>query len=373
MNNNFKEGKRMKNRILTFIIGVFVGSIIATIGFFIYIKVTNRQFPPRGYFNGMQMQPRERGEMRGMPFEEVVEKETTADDIEFGEEVIGSNIDLGDYSSNITITKGGEYILKGGFTNAILVNSDNDVTLVLDGVSIENNVTAAIANIGKTKLTLKLSNNSKNILKDGGSSEYDACIYSNGPLVIEGNGELEVYGNQEEGEGIATETNDMTINGGKITIECKDDGINAGGDGGVITINGGDVYIKASGDGIDSNKDLIISGGSIYTIGSSIGGDAGIDTDGKFVINGGNVTAIGSDMLQTPDTTSNQKSACFTLNEKISQGTKVSIKKENEKEIVSFEAKEDFRTLIISNSLLTSGTYYLYQNGEKTSFSATVK
>jgi len=305
--------------------------------------------------------------------EEETEKETTADDVDFGEEVIGNNIELSNYSSNITITKGGEYRLKGNFTNAVLVNADSEVILVLDGVNIENTITAAIANISSNKLTLKLADNSKNILKDNGSSEYDACIYSEGPLVIEGTGELEVYGNQEEGEGIATETSDITINGGKIKIESKDDGINAGGDGGIITLNGGEVYIKASGDGIDSNKDLVINGGSIYTIGSSIGGDAGIDTDGKFVIDGGEVIALGSDMLQTPDVTSKQKSACFTLSNNISKGTKISIKNEVDEELLAFEAKEDFRTLIISNEKIVKGTYYLYKNGEKTNFSAAIK
>ena len=68
---------------------------------------------------------------------------------------------------------------------------------------------------------------------------------------------------------------------------CNDDGINGGGDnGGVITINGGNITVKASGDGIDSNKSLVINGGTVYTIGSSLGGDAGIDTDKGFAING---------------------------------------------------------------------------------------
>ena len=46
---------------------------------------------------------------------------------------------------------------------------------------------------------------------------------------------------------------------------------------------------------------VIINGGTIYTMGSSVGGDAGIDIDGKFEINGGEVIALGSDMLQNPD------------------------------------------------------------------------
>lgn len=309
----------------------------------------------------------------GMPFEEEVEKQTKADDINSGIEVVENNIDLTGYNSNITIKNSGEYILTGDFNNSVLVSSNEDVTLILNGVNIKNEVTAAIANIGSGTLTLRLADNTENILSDGGSSEYDACIYSSGALVIEGNGTLNVYGNQEEGEGIATKNNDITINDGNITIECKDDGINAGGDGGIITINGGEVFVKANGDGIDSNKDLIINGGKLYAIGSSIGGDAGIDTDGRFVINYGEVIALGSDMLQRPDSSSQQKSICVTLNNKITKGSKISVKNENNEEIISFDAKEDFKTLIVSNEKVASGTYDLYKNGDKTEVSVVIK
>lgn len=305
--------------------------------------------------------------------EEKTEKETKASDIETGQEITQSHIDLNQYDTNITITKSGEYTIKGTFEKSILINADSDVTLILDEVNIQNNITATIANIGENNLIIRLADNSNNTLSDGGASEYDACIYSNGKLIIEGNGTLNVYGNQEEGEGIATETNDITINGGNITIECQDDGINAGGDGGTITINDGEIYIKANGDGIDSNKNLIINGGTIYTMGSPIGGDAGIDTDGGFEINGGTVIALGSDMLEKPEKSSKQKSVCFELNTKVSKETEIVFKNEREEEIISFEAKEEFRTLIISSSKLTDGIYYLYQNGEKTNDIAQVE
>lgn len=76
---------------------------------------------------------------------------------------------------------------------------------------------------------------------------------------------------------------------------------------------------------------------------------------------------FGSDMIEKPEKSSKQKSVCFTLNTKISEGTKITLKNE---EVTSFEAKEEFRTLIISNSKITDGTYYLYQNGEQTSYTA---
>ena len=305
-----------------------------------------------------------------MPMEEETIKDTTKDDVDSGDTVTEENINLNNYQSNINITEGGEYNISGSFNYSLIVNSTEKVILNLNNVTINSEITAAIANINTGDLVINLPKGTTNTLKDKGSSEYDGCIYSSGKLTIEGDGKLYVYGNQEEGEGIATTDNDITINGGEIYIESADDGLNAGGDnGGTITISDGNIYIKASGDGIDSNKNLIINGGKVYTMGSSIGGDAGIDTDGSLEINGGEVIALGSDMLQNPDKSSQQKYISFTLNSKISKDSKISLKASNDKEIISFTADEDFKTLIISNSDLTNETYYIYVNGEKTEYS----
>lgn len=236
----------MKNKVLIFIAGLLVGAVITAGVGYAYIQKNG----PMGRFqdgerpdfegrmerrDGEEPPERPNGKFGGP--EEKVEKETKANDVEAGVEVTENEIDLSNYDSNITITKAGEYTLTGSFKNSILIDADSDVTLTLKGVNVENKNTAAIANISKNTLTIELPEGSSNTLSDGGSSEYDACIYSNGALIINGSGTLNVYGKQQEGEGIATETNDITINGGKINIECEDDGINAGGDGGTITIN----------------------------------------------------------------------------------------------------------------------------------------
>ncbi len=299
------------------------------------------------------------------PMEENKEKEIKKEDVSSGIVVSNSNINLNDYNSNVSINSGGEYNINGQFNNSLIIDTKDKVILNLNGVQINSDITAAIANINSGELIINLVDGTTNILKDGGSSEYDGCIYSIGKLTIEGNGTLKVYGNQEEGEGIATESNDITINNGNIYIESNDDGLNAGGEGGTITINGGNIFIKASGDGIDSNKNLIINGGTIYTIGSSIGGDAGIDTDDGFAINGGDVIALGSDMLELPLSSSKQKYISFSLKNKISSGSIISLKDSDYKEVISFEAKEDFKTLIISNEHIISDNCYLYINDEK--------
>lgn len=301
------------------------------------------------------------------------EEETIKENIDLGTTINNKNINLNNYETNVNITKGGEYNISGNFNNSLIINSKDTVIINLNNIIINSKKTSAIANINTGELIINLPKDTINTLKDSGNSEYDGCIYSKGKLTIKGNGNLYVYGNQKEGEGIATTDNDITINGGKIHIESKDDGINAGGDkGGIITINNGDIYIKAKGDGIDSNKSLIINNGKLYTIGSSLGGDAGIDTDDKFEINGGELIALGSDMLKNPNKSSKQKYISFTLNSKLSKDSKISLKNSKGKEIISFIANEDFKTIILSNSNIEKDTYYIYVNNKKTEYSKSI-
>ncbi len=285
--------------------------------------------------------------------------------VDRGETVNSKKINLDDYDSNVTITESGEYTLTGSFKYSVLVETDDKVVLNLNGVNIEANNTAAIANINTNELVINLVDDTVNTIKDGGSGDYDGCLYSKGPLTIQGDGTLNVYGNQEDGEGIATTDNDITINSGIVYVESTDDGLNAGGDGGTITINGGIVYIKAGGDGIDSNGNLVINGGTVYAMGSSTGGDSGLDADLGIAINGGTVIALGSDMLEPP-TSSKQKYIALTLNSTISKGELITLLNEDEELVVSFEADENFKTIIISSDELETGTYYLYQGGKNT-------
>lgn len=297
-----------------------------------------------------------------------MEENTEKDKVTLDESnsVTGSNIDLSKENTDVTITKGGTYTFTGEFTHSIIVDAkDEEVELVLNSVTINTENTATIIGLEANKITITLSDNTTNTLSDGGNSEYDGCIFSNAELVFEGNGTLVVNGNQNDGEGIATEAQNITFNGGTYKITSVDDGINAGGDGATITINDGTFYIDASGDGIDSNKNAIINGGRIFVIGSDVGGDSGIDTDDGYVINGGFVVALGSDMIETPGDDSKQNTLAFTLDSTISKDTIVTLMKDDEV-IVSFSASKSFKTIIISTDSLEDGSYTLYEGGSNT-------
>ncbi len=273
------------------------------------------------------------------------------------------NINLDKENTDVTIKPGGTYTFSGSFTHSIIIDAeDEDVKIVLNGVEITNKETATIIGLSANKITIDLADNSNNKLTDGGNSEYDGCIFSNAELIFEGNGTLEVNGKQNEGEGIATEAQNITFNSGTYIVTSNDDGINAGGDGATITFNGGSFYINASGDGIDSNKNVIINDGTIFVIGSDIGGDSGIDTDDGYIINGGKVVALGSDMIETPKETSKQKVIAFSLDNAINKETTVTLVK-NDEAIVSFEAPKGFKTIIISSNKLDNGEYLLYAGG----------
>lgn len=128
--------------------------------------------------------------------------------------------------------------------------------------------------------------------------KYDGAFYSKMSMNIggegEGTGSLSITA---ENEGLDTELH-LTINGGQISIQAQNDGINTNEDNvSVTTINGGGLQINAGlgeeGDGIDSNGHIVINGGAVYSMASDHSPDGGLDADGEILINGGQVAALG--------------------------------------------------------------------------------
>ncbi len=195
----------------------------------------------------------------------------------------------------ITITKGGTYVLQGTLNDGqVIVNlTDNTekVHLICNGIAITSS-SAAIWVQQADKVILTLAEGTENSFTDGidyaseeeNATTPNACIYSKDDLTINGEGVLIVNGNCNNG--IHT-TDDLRIVGGKITVNAVNHGLR-GSDS--VVIKGGELHINAEGDGIKSStvdtegKGFVdIEGGSVTVSAAQDGIDAAV----ALVINGG--------------------------------------------------------------------------------------
>ncbi len=241
------------------------------------------------------------------------------------------------------ITKPGKYILSGKWDGQILVDlGDEDdtfadenskVTVILNGVDITCTVAPAVvfrsayecdnaweerdthsadvdtADAGVNVIVEKDTVNNvdgkniyrmlKTVYKDEESTEaiktqkkmrkIDAAFYSFVTMNISGEGELNITSSFE---GLDSELH-LSVNGGNITVNSQDDGINVNEDNvSVVSINGGNLTINAAlgaeGDGIDSNGYIVINGGTL-NINGVTPPDSALDSEDGIHYNGGKV------------------------------------------------------------------------------------
>lgn len=257
----------------------------------------------------------------------------------------------------VLITKGGAYVISGSLSDGMIqVDTEEEVKLVLNGVSITNGDGPAIYVKSAESCYIETAEGTENTLTDGESYEeteekLKGTVFSNDRLVLLGEGTLTVNGNYNHAicsddevyvisgtyeltalkDGIHTNnwisvtdgtlnitaTDDgmqsegpIEINGGNITIASEDKGITAYGD---LTVTEGTISISKCTEGLESKNDLVMDGGTVEVVGSDDGlnartsitinggimyaemsaGDA-IDSNGSMTINGGLVLAFGA-------------------------------------------------------------------------------
>ena len=185
----------------------------------------------------------------------------------------GGNTDKGEYSTK-GIKAANEIVINNGTVN---IKSYDDAIHANNDTTLENGATP-IGNV---------------TINGGNITAYsnDDGLHADGTLSVTA-GTVSITNSYEGVEG-----NAVNISGGYVSVNAKDDGINATTTSGTaIAISGGTVYIYCTGDGIDSNsrtsyQGIVFSGGNTVVISNSNGNSA-IDSEQGYAYEGGAVIAI---------------------------------------------------------------------------------
>lgn len=224
----------------------------------------------------------------------------------------------------VTITAAGTYRLTGTLTNGQVVietDDEDEVRLILDGVTITSSTSAAIAALDAEEVIVILATDSQNTLADATTYVYpsadvdepNAALFSTADLTIGGDGALIVTGNANDA--IASKDG-LIIAGGETTVGAVDDGIRgkdylivkdgtlvvtAGGDGlkadneedaglGYVRIIDGAMTVTAGADGIEAVTSVAVEGGTT-TIAAT---DDGIHSEAALTVSGGTIDITAS-------------------------------------------------------------------------------
>ena len=172
-----------------------------------------------------------------------------------------TEVDLSGMKGTVYFREGGVYRLSGKLKQGQLVidaGKNDDVELILAGVSVTSTVGAALYCRNADNLVITLQENTENSLTDAGKYYFDdpvkeepnAALFSKADLTIRGEGSLTVEANYKHG--ISTK-DDLVISGGVLSVTSASDALR-GKDS--VLIEGGSIRLKAGKDGIAATNDL---------------------------------------------------------------------------------------------------------------------
>ncbi len=223
---------------------------------------------------------------------------------------------------DVLITEAGTYTLNGTINGSVIISvgEDEDVELILDGVTISSDDFAAIYVTEADHVTITLKEGTVNTLVTADSyqqidlNNVDAVIYSKSDLSFEGEGTLVIENTAkhaivskddlviENGTYVLTAKNHalygkdcVVIGGGTFTISSGTDAIVSDNeeseDRGCVEINGGSFTITSASDGIYAFRTLTVNGGDLNI---TCAGKA-LKADGEVVIAAGAITIDSDD------------------------------------------------------------------------------
>ena len=194
-----------------------------------------------------------------------------------------------------------EYVLSGTTTNgSVKIYSDKKYKLTLNGVDITNTDGPAINLQSGKRAFLVLADNTTNTLADGatytasGTEDMKATLFSEGQLIISGNGSLSLKGNYKHA--ICSDEYVRVISGNITVSSAKSDGIHTND---AFIADGGTLSITTSGDGIQCEEGYIVINNGTFNInvadkGIAASWDTDATIDPYLTINGGTITVNSS-------------------------------------------------------------------------------
>lgn len=197
--------------------------------------------------------------------------------------------------STITINKEGVYHITGSLSDGmIIVDSDKTekVRVLLDGVTIHSDASAAIYVRQADKVFVTLAEGSVNELSSGQSyvaiddNNIDAVMFSKDDLTLNGSGALNIT--SPAGHGIVSK-DDLVITGGNYHITAKGHGLAANNS---VRIADGAYEINAQKDGIHADDSDDSSAGFVYIENGILNinaGDDGIHGTANVKVAGGSI------------------------------------------------------------------------------------
>ena len=201
----------------------------------------------------------------------------------------------------ITISEAGSYQLSGSMEEGqIKINTDGEVKLILDQFSITNSKDAPIVN-EKGTVQILLKENTENKVADrrsakedtdsgaeksgsktddtNASTEFDAAIYSEGDLLLGGQGSLTVEGGYEDG--IHSKTA-LTMESGTYEITASHHGLNGKK---TLTVKDGTYGITTVEDALHSKGDVSVENGKM----TILAGDDALHADQTLTVKNGTI------------------------------------------------------------------------------------
>ncbi len=196
-----------------------------------------------------------------------------------------------------------EYVLQGESSDGMFkIYSDKKFILTLNGLTLTNNDGPAINIQSGKKTTLMLADGTVNNLTDGkkytacGEEDMKATLFSEGQIVVEGNGTLNVTGLKKHG---ICSDDYVKVNSGTVNVlSAASDGIHAND---YVSINGGVLNITASSDGIDGDEGYIEINGGETTVNISSDACKGVKCDGAITMTAGSLTVNTSGGVEVTD------------------------------------------------------------------------